>query len=141
LSACGSSDTSGPNSKTPTGVDIVSGNNQSQVVGATLSSPLVVRVTANGTAVSGANVTFAVTSGSASVNPGSTTTDANGQAKTQVTLGSSPGTVTITATVGGTSLTTAFTAVAGSGSTSVACNSSSPQSPAVGGVLPGVSGT
>jgi len=140
LSACGSSDT-GPNSKTPTAVAIVSGNNQSQIVGAALSSPLVVKVTANGTAVSGVSVTFAVTSGSASVNPASTTTDANGQAKTQVTLGSSPGTVTITATVAGTGLTAAFTAVAGTGSTTVACNTSSPQSPAVGGVLPGVSGT
>jgi hypothetical protein len=141
LAACGSSDTSGPSTKTPTAVDIVSGNNQTQLVGAALSSPLVVRVSSNGSAVAGVGVTFAVTSGSASVSPTSTTTDSQGQAKTTVTLGSSPGTVTITANVAGTTLTTVFTEVAGTGSTTVACTSSSPQTPAAGGVLPGVAGT
>ena len=57
--------------------------------------------------------TFAVTRGSATVTPASVATDATGQAKAQVTLGSSPGHVTITATVAGTSLTATFVETAG----------------------------
>jgi hypothetical protein len=95
----------------------------------------------NGAAVKGAAVVFAVTTGSATLNPSSTVTDSTGQAKTNVTLGSTPGTVVITASVTGTSLTATFTLTAGGGSTNTACQSSSPQTPAAGAVLPSVTGT
>src|SRR5207244_2780030 len=68
--------------------------------GVTLSQPLVVKVTAaDGTPVAGVAVDFTVSSGQATLNPASATTDANGSAQTQVTLGSSSGAVEITATV------------------------------------------
>jgi hypothetical protein len=121
---------------------VLSGNGQVGLVGQTLSSPLVVKVaSSSGVAVHGATVTFAVTSGAGTVSPTSATTDSSGQAKTQVTLGSSPGTVVVTATVVGTQLTATFSVTAGSTSTSLACSTSSPQTPAAGTVLPAVSGT
>ncbi|MGE5731826.1 MAG: Ig-like domain-containing protein, partial [Gemmatimonas sp.] len=105
-------------------------------------SPLVVKVTgANNTPIKGASVTFAVTVGAATVSPTTAITDAAGQAQALVTFGSAAGDVTITATVAGTSLVTTFTLTAGTTSTVLACTSASPQTPAVGGVLPGVSGT
>src|SRR5215831_2834284 len=84
---------SGPGAAPPAAaVNVVSGNGQVGLVGQTLTTPLTVKVAAsNGTAVKGATVAFAVTTGSATVTPTSTTTDSTGQAKTNVTLGSTPG--------------------------------------------------
>src|SRR5215831_11782026 len=133
----------GPGAAPPAAaVNKVSGDGQVGSVGQALSSPLAVKVAAsNGAAVKGAAVAFAVTTGSATVNPSSTVTDSTGQAKTNVTLGTTPGTVVITASVTGTSLTATFTLTAGGGSTNTACQSSSPQTPAAGAVLPSVTGT
>jgi hypothetical protein len=140
--ACGSSEPSGPNTSTPSAIARVSGNGQVGLIGQPLSLPLIVKVTgASGVAVKGATVTFAVTAGAATVSPSTATTDSLGQAKTQVTLGSAAGDVTITATVSGTSLVTTFVVTAGSSNVSLACATSAPQTPAVGGVLPGVGGT
>lgn len=140
--ACKGSEPSGPNTGGPSAIVRVSGNGQSGLVGQTLTAPLVVKVTgANNTPINGASVTFAVTVGAATVSPTTAITDAAGQAQTQVTFGSAAGDVTITATVAGTSLVTTFTLTAGTTSTVLACTSASPQTPAVGGVLPGVSGT
>lgn len=139
--ACGTS-TSEPRGNAAANIQIVSGNGQVGLVGQTLSAPLIVKVTSSsGAALSGATVTFAVTSGTATVSPASTTTDATGQAKTTVTLGSSPGTVQVSATVNGTTLAATFVITIGSSTTSLACATSNPQTPAAGGVLPGVSGT
>ncbi|MGH7619819.1 MAG: hypothetical protein ACREPM_21610 [Gemmatimonadaceae bacterium] len=139
--ACGGgSEATGP--QAASSLSIVSGNGQVGLVGQTLAVPLAVGVAAsNGAALKGATVTFAVTTGTASITPSSALTDTSGQAKTVVTLGSSPGTDVITATVAGTSLTASFSITAGSSSTSLACSSSSPQAPAAGAVLAGVSGT
>ena len=72
--------------------DMVSGNGQVGIVGATAVSPLVVKVTgASNTPIKGASVTFAVTVGAASLSPTTATTDATGQAKSLVTLGSRGG--------------------------------------------------
>ncbi|MEP6493961.1 MAG: hypothetical protein ABJF01_14865 [bacterium] len=142
IAACGSgSEPIGPGNTAPGAVAIVSGNGQVGLVGAALSLPLTVRVTGSNGAVSGATVTFAVASGAATVAPGTATTDASGQAKTQVTLGSSPGNVTITAAVSGTNLTATFLATAGTSTITLACQNGTPTTPAVGGVVPGVSGT
>jgi hypothetical protein len=140
--ACGSSEPSGPNSSTPSAIALVSGNGQVGLVGQALSLPLIVKVTgANGAPVKGSTVTFVVTAGAATVSPGTATTDSLGQAKTQVTLGSAAGDVTITATVSGTNLVTTFVVTAGTSSVNLACATGSPQSPAAGAVLPGVTGT
>jgi hypothetical protein len=106
-----------------------------------LSAPLVVRVTSAGTAVKGATVTFAVVSGSATVSPSSATTDALGQAKSQVTLGSSAGQVTISASVSGTSLSATFVETAGASTITAACQAGSPTTMTAGEVRAGVSGT
>lgn len=144
MAGCGggaTTDTTGT-TNTPAAVAIVSGNGQTGLVGTPASLPLVVKVTtSSGTVVSGATVTFAVTSGAATVSPASATTDANGQAKTTVTFGSAAGSVVVMATVGGTSLTATFNLTAGTSTITTACASSSPQSPAVGSVTPGLPGT
>jgi hypothetical protein len=138
--ACGSG-SSEPRNPPPSAVAIVSGNDQVGLVGQVLSVPLVVKVTANSSPVTGATVNFAVATGTATLSPSSTTTDAVGQAKTQVTLGSSPGNVTITATVANTVLSTTFTATIGSTTVTLACSTGSPTTPAAGAVVAGVSGT
>ena len=140
--ACGGG-TSEPKGNAAAGkIAIVSGNGQVGFVGQTLSTPLSVKVTSSsGTPVPGATVTFTVTSGAASVSPGTTATDATGVAKTNVTLGSSVGTVQINATVNGTALVAAFVVTVGTPNTTLACASSSPQTPAAGSVLAGVAGT
>lgn len=124
----------GPPAAPPPGaVSVVSGNGQVGLVGQALSVPLVVKVaSSSGVAVKGAGVVFAVTTGTASVSPASTVTDTAGQAKTSVTLGSTPGTVVITATVTGTQLNAAFSVTAGSSSQNLSCSSSSPQTPTLG---------
>jgi hypothetical protein len=130
-----------PAAPPPGGVTVVSGNGQVGLVGQALSVPLVVKVaSSSGVAVKGAGVTFAVTTGAATVSPTSTVTDTTGQAKTAVTLGSTPGTVVVTATVTGTQLTASFSVTAGSSSQNLACSSSSPQVPTVGSTTVG-SGT
>ena len=94
--ACGSSEPAGPASGAPSAIGRISGNGQVGLVGQPLSLPLVVKVTGSGgTPIKGSSVTFAVTSGAASLSPTTTTTDSLGQAKTQVTLGSAAGDVTI----------------------------------------------
>ncbi|HEY4130902.1 MAG TPA: hypothetical protein VGM50_09810 [Gemmatimonadaceae bacterium] len=138
--ACGSSGSdvtgNGGGNTSPTSVVVASGDGQTGLVGAPLATPLTVKVTNTaGTAVQGATVMFAVTSGAASVNPASATTDTAGVAKTSVTLGSTAGNIVVTASVSGTSLTTTFHLVAGTSSQSTACATSSPQSVGVGGVV------
>src|SRR5262249_8968865 len=79
-------ESSGSNSPPPAGaVSVVSGNGQVGLVGQTLAVPLVVKVaSSSGVAVPGTTVSFAVTTGAATVSPTSTTTDSAGQAKANV---------------------------------------------------------
>lgn len=92
------------------GVQIVSGNSQVAAINAAFGSPIVVKVTdANGNPIQGTLVTFAVTGGSATLSNPSATTDASGNASTNVTAGGAAGAVTITATVGATSATFTLT--------------------------------
>jgi hypothetical protein len=120
---------------------VVSGDGQTGLVGFTLATPLVVRVsTAGNGAVAGARVNFQVTAGSATVAPTSATTDAAGMAQTQLTLGATAGNVVVTASVEGTSLVTTFLAAIGSASTTTACQSGPATTPAVGQPSVGVSG-
>jgi uncharacterized protein (TIGR03437 family) len=63
-------------------------------------SPLIVQVSNNGQPVAGVGVTFAVTSGSATVDTPTPQTNSQGQAQTTIRAGATAGPVVITATVG-----------------------------------------
>jgi len=82
-----------------TGLQIVSGNNQTALINAAFQSPLVVQLnSANGPA-SGIPVNFAVT-GPAMLSAGTATTDSAGHASVQVVAGATTGPVTVTASSG-----------------------------------------
>lgn len=92
-----------------------SGNNQSAVAGTAFAQPLSVTLTdTRGNPVSGAPVTFAVTSGSATfASTAAATTNASGVATSStLTAGSTAGPVTVTASSGGKSATFNETVVA-----------------------------
>ncbi|MEO7252240.1 MAG: autotransporter domain-containing protein, partial [Arenimonas sp.] len=92
---------------------VSSGNNQSAPTSTTLPAPLVALAKNNGINARGVNVNWAVTAGSATLSTPSSVTDVNGLASVNVTLGATPGTVTITGTRAddGTAIAT-FTATA-----------------------------
>ena len=70
--------------------------------GQAFGQPLQVRVLdASGAPLANQTVTFAVTNGTASVNPPTATTDVNGIARTTATAGQTAGPVLVTASAGG----------------------------------------
>ena len=78
---------------------LVSGNSQTGVVGRSLPNPLVVRaMDAGGLGAPGIAVAFEVTSGTARLSAASVVTGVDGTASVGVTLGPTPGRITITAT-------------------------------------------
>ena len=84
----------------PSSIVLVSGGAQTGPVGAGLPQPVVVRVSAGSAPVSGARVSFSVTTGGGSISPTSVLTDASGNATVSWTLGGTLGEQTATATVG-----------------------------------------
>ena len=107
------SDSTGPGTKTPAAIAAVSGTGQSGSVGSTLASPIIFEVTtASDAPVSGVTVAFSVTTGSGTVSPTTAVTDANGTASTQLTLGTTAGSVEVTATIQGRALLARATATA-----------------------------
>ena len=89
----------------------VSGDGQEDQAGEPLAKPFVVSVLdQNGSAFAGAVVSFSVTAGGGTLSATTATTDANGRARSTLTLGSEPGTNTVTATVEGLGPET-FTAI------------------------------
>ena len=96
----------------PGAISISSGNNQQGAIGGVLPAPLVVKITgSNGAALSGVIVTFAASPPSAAtLDPSTAITLNDGTASATVTLGGTPGTVTIAASAGGLAATVAFTA-------------------------------
>jgi adhesin/invasin len=85
-----------------TAIALGSGNNQTATVGTPLTSPFVVRVTdAAGNGVPAIDVTFAVTAGGGAISATDVTTDAQGNARTFLTLGAVAGANTVTATSAG----------------------------------------
>ena len=95
----------------PDTLTIVSGDGQEGTVGAMLAEPFVVSVLAeDGAAMAGAVVSFAVAAGGGTLSAATATTDANGRARTWLTLGSELGTNTVEATVEGLEPET-FTAI------------------------------
>jgi hypothetical protein len=77
----------------------VSGNAQTGTVGSALPQSLVVKVSSGSTPKSGVSVNFSTTSGTLSTT--TAITDAQGQATTNLTFGSSAGIVSVTASVAG----------------------------------------
>jgi uncharacterized protein with beta-barrel porin domain len=115
---------------TASGVNKTSGDNQSGNPGATLA-PFVITIVPPGgaTNLAGVPVTFTITSGTGTLSTTSTVTDAAGQASTTLTLGLTPGTVTVvaqvqggpsttfTATINGSLVATTLTIISGDGQT------------------------
>ena len=104
LGALGCGDSGSPNPPPPTitakSVQIVSGEGQRGVAGNALATPLRVRVIgSDDQPLAGAIVGWSVTQGHATLDPPQSTTDANGEAETHVTLGSTAEAVAVTATV------------------------------------------
>ena len=86
--------------KIPTVLEIVSGDNQSGVIGTNLPGPLVVLLKdQNSNPMSDVQVDFAVTQGDGNVNPTQAITDSEGKASTELTLGQTAGLNQVTATV------------------------------------------
>jgi uncharacterized protein (TIGR03437 family) len=82
---------------TITGITKSTGDNQSAFTFASFQTPLTVNVSSSQGVLSGTPVTFAVTSGSATVATPNATTDGNGNASTTVIAGNTPGPVVVTA--------------------------------------------
>lgn len=89
-----------------TGLQVVSGNNQTAVINSNFTAPLVVQLNAANGPASGTAVNFAVT-GPAVLSATSAITNSAGQASVQVLAGPTTGSVTVTASAG--SLTAVFT--------------------------------
>ena len=90
----------------------VAGDEQQGPAGTALAEPFVVSVLdQSGAAFAGVIVTFSVTAGGGSLSATTASTDANGRARSTLTLGSEPGTNTVVATVAGLEPET-FTATA-----------------------------
>src|SRR5690606_38803784 len=88
LSACG--DSTGPDGGEPASIVVAGGNGQTGAVATALAEPIVAQVRdERGNGVANVSVTFTVTSGGGSVSPAVVVTDANGQAATSWTLGTS----------------------------------------------------
>ena len=86
----------------PSKLAVAGGDSQSGTIGSGLPIPLTVQVSFRaGVATSGIPVSFAVTTGSATLSSATANTDPAGVAGVGVTLGSNPGPVTITASIAG----------------------------------------
>ena len=90
----------------------ISGDSQKGMSGAVLSDPFVVEVQdANGSALTGISVTFAVTAGGGTLSTTITRTDENGRAQNTLTLGPNLGTNTVSVSAPGIESTVTFYAI------------------------------
>ena len=97
----------------PRALSIISGDNQSGVVGESLTNPFVVEVRdENSNPLENVTVNFAVLTGGGTLNTMTATTDTNGQAESTLILGNDPGTNTVQVSVEGTTETVIFNAEA-----------------------------
>ena len=92
----------------------ISGDNQKGAAFASLSQPFVIKAQdANGSALAGVSVTFAITAGGGTLSVTSTTTDTHGRAQTTLTLGPNLGTNAVKVAATGIKSTAIFHAIAG----------------------------
>jgi len=115
-------------------VEKISGDNQSANPGEQLAQPLVVQVLdGSNNPIPGRAVTWVIGNGDGTVNPTTSTTDAQGNASTNWTLGPGIGSNTVNAVVSGVgTVTFTATATAGSASASNSTVSASPTTITVG---------
>ena len=119
--ACGIDDPLDPDDLEPrapvaTLLGAVSGNDQTGGAGQELPAPLVIRVVDQfGDPAAGVEVVWSVVTGGGSVAPVSTTTDEEGRASTEWTLGGTPGEQTMQATTTPATTTATFRATATAG--------------------------
>jgi len=115
VAACDSTTDTPTGTPTPTGIGVLGGSAQSAVYGSALPVALEVHVTDQyGNGIGGVQVTFTATGG-ATLGSSTATTDSTGDAETTVTLGSSVGLDSITATVTGADVPARFTETSLSG--------------------------
>jgi VCBS repeat-containing protein len=119
-SACGGDGLVLPNESRPASISVVSGDGQSAAAGAALGQPLVVSVVdALERPVQGQTVAFTVDAGGGTVAPATASTDADGLASANWTLGTGAGTQSVKAQVQAAGLpaplVAGFTATATSG--------------------------
>jgi uncharacterized protein (TIGR03437 family) len=94
-----------------TGIQKVSGDQQTAVINTAFTSPLTVEVVdSSNTGVAGAQVNFQVASGTATLGSTLVITNSSGQASTTVTAGTTPGAITVTAISGAFSVSFNLTA-------------------------------
>jgi len=92
---------SGAPAVTASNLSRVSGDSQATLTGDSLNAPLMVAVTGSqGQPIRGATVTWAVTAGAATLGSPTAASDSQGYASTTVTLGATPGAISIQASVG-----------------------------------------
>jgi len=91
---------SAPTGPTPNGISVSNGNNQSAIVGAEFSQPLIVIVTSSSGPVPNYTVNFSST-GPISLSAASAVTNSSGQAQINVTGGNVAGAATVTASITG----------------------------------------
>jgi hypothetical protein len=116
LAACGGDGIVLPNESRPAKIAIVDGDGQSAPAGATLTEPIVVKVTDGlNRPVSGQAVVFAIDAGGGQVSPASAQTGDDGMASATWTLGNSAGQQRVKAQVSGDDLLVNFSASAVSG--------------------------
>ncbi|MEP6689601.1 MAG: Ig-like domain-containing protein [Gemmatimonadaceae bacterium] len=109
--------------RTGSAVVIVSGSGQTGGAGAALPNPVVVRVNdATGNPVPGASVTWTAASGSGSLAPATSVTNASGQAQATWTLGSIGANGATASIAGGASVSLSATANAAAGTTMTIVN-------------------
>jgi hypothetical protein len=116
--AAGCSDDDDPTAPLPVAASVleVSGDSQSTVAGTPIANPLVVRVvTAEGTGLSGVEVTWTAVAGTGTLSAAADTTDADGLAQVQYTPVAA-GTDTIAARVANVTVPVQFTVMAMAGS-------------------------
>jgi hypothetical protein len=116
--AAGCSDDDDPTAPPPVAASVleVSGDSQSTVAGTPIANPLVVRVvTAEGTGLSGVEVTWTAVAGTGTLSAAADTTDADGLAQVQYTPAAA-GTDTIAARVANVTVPVQFTVLAMAGS-------------------------
>ena len=100
-------------SRTPTTLLKISGEDQEGVTGEALMQPFIIEVwDENGLAFEGVPVMFTATEGGGTLHPEITMTDADGRAESLLMLGTDPGTNTVEVSVEGIAETVIFNAIA-----------------------------
>ncbi|MES2521778.1 MAG: Ig-like domain-containing protein [Gemmatimonadota bacterium] len=101
LASCGGSDAPTTGTPAPATSQMIAGNDQSATVGSSLANPFVVEVLdANGRAVGGQTVAWTIIEGTGTLSAPTSVTNASGEARAFLQLGSTPGMHRVRASIG-----------------------------------------